>query len=214
MRRSASSAQEPGDRSACRRCAAARSLRYRRWLWIARRRRASWKRTWRSRVARHAEAQHERLAGGGAAVAFLARHLAHSGIETARGHARRIFRISPRMRGREIAIRQAFLQDCLRHLTVQREAFRLPVLFVPTQTEPVEAVEDGIERGLGVALDIGVVDAQNHRAAVVAGVEPIENEGARAPDVQKARRRGRKADSNHGNASITCGRYSASREGG
>jgi hypothetical protein len=28
-------------------------------------------------------------------------------------------------------------------------------------------------------------------------IKPIENEGARASDVQKARRRGREADSNH-----------------
>ena len=36
-----------------------------------------------------------------------------------------------------------------------------------------------------------------------AGVEPVEDEGARAPDVQKARGRRRKTNSEHGNFSIT-----------
>ena len=35
-------------------------------------------------IVRHAEAQGERFAGGGAAVAFLGRKLAHSGIEQPR----------------------------------------------------------------------------------------------------------------------------------
>ena len=43
--------------------------------------------------------------------------------------------------------------------------------------------------------DVGIVDAQDHGAAVVAGIEPVEDEGARAPDVQKARGRGRKTNS-------------------
>jgi hypothetical protein len=39
------------------------------------------------------------------------------------------------------------------------------------------------------ALDVGVLDAQQHRAAVVAGVEEVEDRGARAADVEKAGRR-------------------------
>ena len=37
----------------------------------------------------------------------------------------------------------------------------------------------------------------------MAGIKPIEDIGARAPDVQKAGGRRRKPDSKHGNASIT-----------
>ena len=37
-----------------------------------------------ARFARHAKAQYERFASGGAAVAFLFRHLAHAGIEQPR----------------------------------------------------------------------------------------------------------------------------------
>ena len=61
----------------------------------------------------------------------------------------------------------------------------------------------------GVALDIGVVDAQNHCAAVPPRIEPIENEGTRASDVQKARRRGRETNSNHGNIIVACGEFSS-----
>ena len=71
-------------------------------------------------------------------------------------------------------------------------ALGLLVLFVPAEAEPAQAVEDGVERGLGVALDVGVVDAQDHGAPVVAGIEPVENVVSRAADVQKARGEGAK----------------------
>ena len=95
---------------------------------------------------------------------------------------------------------------------MQREPLGLPVLLVPAEIQPAQPLEDGIERGFGVALDVGIVDAQDHGAAVVAGVEPVEDEGARAPDVQKARGRRRKADSQHGNASITSAPFPTLRE--
>jgi hypothetical protein len=47
---------------------------------------------------------------------------------------------------------------------MQIEALGLAILLVPSQIEPAQALEDGIERGLGVALDVGVVDAQDHGA--------------------------------------------------
>ena len=85
----------------------------------------------------------------------------------------------------------------LRHVAVQVEAVGLPVQLVPAEVEPPQAFEDGIERRFGIALDIGVVDAQDHRALIVAGIEPVEDESARAADVQISRGRGRKADSKH-----------------
>ncbi len=69
----------------------------------------------------------------------------------------------------EIAIGQALLKNRLGHLAVQRQALGLAVLLVPAEIEPAQAVEDGVERGLGVALDVGIVDAQDHGAAVAAG---------------------------------------------
>ncbi len=153
-------------------------------------------------IARHAEAQHEWLAGGGAAVALFAGEFAHSGIEEP-GAVRAGFLAIAALGEGEIAIGEALFEDRLGDAAVQGEAVGLPVLLVPAEIEPAQAFEDGIEGRLGVALDVGVVDAQDHRAAVVAGVEPVEDEGARAADVQIARGGGRKADSKHGNASIT-----------
>jgi len=46
--------------------------------------------------------------------------------------------------GREIAIGQAFLEDGIGHLGVQRQAFRLPVFFIPTETEPAQALIDEV----------------------------------------------------------------------
>jgi len=43
----------------------------------------------------------------------------------------------------------------------------LLVFFVPVEAQPPEAREDGLDAGVGVALDIGVVEAQDHDAVVV-----------------------------------------------
>ena len=79
-------------------------------------------------------------------------------------------------------------------LAVQGEAFGLLVFFVPGEAQPAQPFEDGLDAGFGVALDIGVVEAQHHGSVVVAGIEPVEDEGARAADVQKAGGRWREAD--------------------
>ena len=94
--------------------------------------------------ARHAEAQGKRLTGGGAAVALGAGKFAHAGIEEPRTLVRGApdFR-SPRVRGGEVAIGEALREDRLGHLAVQGQALGLLVLFVPGETEPAQAVEDG-----------------------------------------------------------------------
>ena len=117
------------------------------------------------------------------------------------------FSVSPAAAGVKSRYARPFSKIASASCAVQREAVRLLVLLVPAEVEPAQPFEDGIERGLGVALDVGIVDAQDHGPAVVAGVEPVEDEGARAPDVQKARGRGRKANSEHGNCSIAMGGY-------
>src|SRR5262249_584712 len=61
-------------------------------------------------------------------------------------------------------------------------------LAIPVDAEPGEAVENGVDRGLGGALAIGVLDPQQHTAAAAAGVEPVEQRGARSPDMEKASR--------------------------
>ena len=45
---------------------------------------------------------------------------------------------------------------------------------VPIDSEPVQSVEDGVDRRLGRALPIGVLDPQQDLAAPSTGVEPVE----------------------------------------
>ena len=68
------------------------------------------------------------------------------------------------MGGSEVAIGEALIEDGLAQLLMQGEALGLAIVLVPSEIEPGEAVEDGVERCLGVALDVGIVDAQDHGA--------------------------------------------------
>jgi len=45
-------------------------------------------------------------------------------------------------------------------LPVQIDALGLLVFFVPAEAQPLQALENGVDRGIGVALDIGIVDSQ------------------------------------------------------
>ena len=137
-------------------------------------------------------------------MALLGRKFAHPGIEEPRSLHARLVGIAGLWR-REVAVSKAPVEDRLSGRAVKVDALRLLVLLIPREVEPAKAFEDGIERGFGVALDIGVVDAQDHGPAVAAGEEPIKDESARAPDVEKARGGGRKTDSRHENKSIAAG---------
>jgi hypothetical protein len=68
---------------------------------------------------------------------------------------------------------------------MEGQALGLLVFFVPVEAQPAQALEDGLDAGFGVALDIGVVEAKDHGAVVMAGVKPVEDEGAGAADVEK-----------------------------
>ena len=67
----------------------------------------------------------------------------------------------PALRGGEIAIGQALLENGLGHLAVQRQAFRLAVFLVPAQVQPAQTLENRLQRGFGITLHVGVVHAQN-----------------------------------------------------
>ena len=71
----------------------------------------------------------------------------------------------------------------LRRLVVaaRRPHFNWPL--IPFQPEPAQAIEDDFDRLQRVTRDVSVFDAQNERAAGMAGVEPVEQRGARAADV-------------------------------
>ncbi len=100
------------------------------------------------------------------------------------------------MRGGEVAIGKTLGEDAVGCGAVQCQALRLLVLFVPVQAQPAESFEDGLDAGIGVALDIGVIEAQHHGSVVVARVEPVEDEGTRAADVKKTGGRRRETNAN------------------
>ena len=61
-----------------------------------------------------------------------------------------------------------------------------------------------LRRRIGAALAVGVLDAQQELAAVVAGEQVVEQRGAGAADVQQAGRAGGEAGANgHGAACST-----------
>ena len=85
--------------------------------------------------------------------------------------------------------------SCCRRRAIAIEPLRLEIrrvraadlrALVPIDPQPAQAIEDaGDHLGLR-ALDVGVFDAQDERAAVTAGIQPVEESGARAADMQVA----------------------------
>ena len=142
-----------------------------------------------SQAAGDAETKGEGLSGRGSAVALGAGEVAHAGVEepgliSARFVAVADLASSGVGRGK-IAIRQALLKDGVGDLAVQAKAFGLLVFFVPAEVEPAQTFEDGVDGGFGVALDIRVIQAEDHGSSVATGVQPVEDEGAGTTDVQK-----------------------------
>src|SRR5260221_9317739 len=81
-------------------------------------------------------------------------------------------------------------------------------LAVPIQAEPGESIEDGLDRSLRGALAVGVLDPQQHLPAAPAGIEPVEQRGARPPDMQKARwRTSKPRDDGPGHVGGPLGRF-------
>ena len=66
--------------------------------------------------------------------------------------------------------------------------------FVPIQPEPAQAFINGRRGFLGVALGVGVLDAQDQRAAVMPAKSQLNKRGARAADMQVTGGRRGKAD--------------------
>src|SRR6266702_7548995 len=72
-------------------------------------------------------------------------------------------------------------------------------LLVAVEAQPGEAVEDHLRVLVGRASLVGVLDAQQELAALVAGVQPVEEGRAGASDVEVTRRGRGEADANgHG----------------
>src|SRR5690606_23795897 len=56
--------------------------------------------------------------------------------------------------------------------------------FVVVEPEPLHRLQDRVDRGLGAALAVGVLDAQDELAAAATRLQPAVQRGARAADVQ------------------------------
>ncbi len=80
---------------------------------------------------------------------------------------------------------------------MQGQAFGLLVFLVPAEVEPAQTLEDGVDGGFGVALDIGVIESQDHGSSVATGVEPVEDKGAGTANVQKTGGRRRESNAKH-----------------
>ncbi len=66
--------------------------------------------------------------------------------------------------------------------------------FVPREPEPSHRLLDADDPLVARPALIGVLDAQDERAAVVAREQVVEQRRARGPDVQRAGRRRRESD--------------------
>ena len=96
-------------------------------------------------------------------------------------------------RARVAAIGIALRKQLLGNLAMAFRARELiDGLAIPVELEPAQAIENGEDRAFGGARLVGILDAQQHLAAGVLGIEPIEQRRARAADMQIARGRGRK----------------------
>ena len=108
--------------------------------------------------------------------------------------AGRLAHLGEFLRAGVAAIGLAGGEQLLGDLAVARGARELEDdLAVPGEPQPGQAVEDGGDGGGGRALAVGVLDAQQHLAAVPARIEPVEQRGAAAADMEEAGGRGRKA---------------------
>ena len=80
------------------------------------------------------------------------------------------------------------IEHPVRDLGMSGPELRL-IIFVPVpiEAEPRHSVEDCVDRFLGRAGLVGILDPQEELAAVVAREEPVEERRPRSPDVEEAR---------------------------
>src|SRR5216117_2906000 len=99
-----------------------------------------------------------------------------------------------------VHVRLAFGEEAVGDFLVALDARALEYeLFVPVEAQPGEAVEDHLRMLVGRASLVGVLDSQQELTALVAGVQPVEERGAGASDVEITRRgRGEAYANSHG----------------
>ena len=105
----------------------------------------------------------------------------------------------------EAGIGVAGLLQLLERSCVGVEALRLQVravraadlrALVPVEAEPAHGPDDEVDVFLGGALGVGILDAQDELAAHGAGKRPVVDGSAGTADMQLARRRRGKANTN------------------
>ena len=64
---------------------------------------------------------------------------------------------------------------------------------VPIEAEPGHAVQDRLDRGLGRAFPVGILDPKQHFSAGVPGIKPVEERRASTSDMQETSGRGGEA---------------------
>ena len=94
------------------------------------------------------------------------------------------------LHGRPIAIQPL-------RLIIRRQRSADLGAFVPVDPQPVEAVEDRLQRLFNVPLLIGVVDPQDELPSVLPGEEPIEQRSAYPANVQVSGGAGSESGANH-----------------
>ena len=149
----------------------------------------------------HAKADRRPLARRNARAGLLAWYgAARAGIERRPPGLDRLPPLRLELRSRaEAVVRRVGVQQLFRVRLVEVQPLGLAVRteraaeigpLIPVETEPAQIAEDRRLRLAGRALGIGVLDAQNERAALPAREEPVEERRARVAHVQLAGRAG------------------------
>ncbi len=103
----------------------------------------------------------------------------------------------------EARVQVAALEQARDVLAVDAVALRLPIrsvrsrhagTLVPVQAHLLHRLDDLDDRRVGAPAEVGVLDAEDERALVTAREDVVVEPGARAPQVQIARRRRRETD--------------------
>ena len=151
-------------------------------------------------VLRHLDAQDVGLAGLDAAAGLCGIKIAATALIALEGVLALLRGLSVGVElllGAEAGIGLALVPKLLGGLLVQVQALGLGVgakvaahlgALVPVKTQPTHGAQDDLRVLVGRAGRIGVVDAQDERAAVCTGESPVIDSGAGAADVQLARR--------------------------
>ena len=151
-------------------------------------------------VLGHLDAQDVGLAGLDAAACLLGIQIAAAALIALEGVLALLSGLAIGLElllGAEARIGLALIPKLLGGLFVQVQALGLCIgakvaahlgTLVPVQAQPTHGAQDDLRVLVGGAGGVGVVDAQDERAAVCAGESPVIDSGAGAADVQLARR--------------------------